>query len=150
MLKKYGWYSHQVFPTGDPARDGDMGLEPGLPKEFFNAHTHGFTEKFGVPDVQIVLPLRRELTQSLFWAVHNQYAKGKVLAIGAPVEGVLANVPVILVPARDHDRAVHRLVLPDPQGRFWYDPDCEDVYKAQVSGLRCGFADRADEGSAAR
>jgi hypothetical protein len=149
-MERYGWYAHYVFPTGDPAVDGDLGLEPGLPKGFFNSHTHGFPEKFGVPDVQLVLPLKVELAHGIFWAIHNRYAGGPVLAIGVPVERVLENFPVILVPAMDKDRAVHRIVLPDPQGRFWDDPDCEPLYKAQVNGVRAGFIDRADEGRASR
>lgn len=149
-MQKYGWYAHHVFPTGDPAVDEDMGLEPGLPNGFFNSHTHGFPEKFGVPDVQIVLPMPFEMAHGILWAVHNRYAEGKVLSVGVPVQGVLQGFPVILVPAKDNNRLVHRIVIPDPQGRFWDDPDCEPVYKAQVSGVRCGFADRADEGRAAQ
>jgi hypothetical protein len=150
MVKKCGWYAHYTLPSGDSAKDRDSGLEPGLPKEFINAHTHWFPEKFGVPDLQIVLPVSLELTQRIFWGVHNLYAKRKVRGVGVPVEGVFEKVPVILVPAKDGDRLVHRIVIPDPQGRFWDDPDCEPVYKAQVSGLKCGFADREDDWRAAQ
>jgi Domain of unknown function (DUF4262) len=147
-LKKYGWYAHYAFPSGDPARDRDSGLEPGLPKEFINAHTHGFPEKFGVPDLQIVLPVSVELTQRIFWAVHNRYAEGKVLGVGVPVEGVFEKVPVMLVPAKDGDRLVHRIVIPDSQGRLWDDPDCEPGYTAQVNA-QTGFPGTIDEGEAA-
>jgi hypothetical protein len=141
-IKEHGWYAHHVFPDDGP---GDMGLEPGLPREFFNTHTHGFTEKFGVPDVQIVLPLKFALAQGVLHAMARRYSEGEPIAGGVPVCRVLANFPVILVPARDGNRPVHRIVIPDPQGRFWDDPKCEPIYKAQVNA-HTGFPKPANEG----
>lgn len=107
MMKKYGWYAHYV-PD-----------DPTSPTEF-NAHTHGFEESWGHPDVQIVFPLPQGVAHSIFWNVVHAIKKGKPFrfSAGKPYADIIEKYNVTFAWAKEGGRRVLRIILPDEKGVF--------------------------------
>lgn len=113
--KKFGWYAHFVC-------DMDNGLS--------NMHTHGLTEKYGHPDLQIVVPLSPECGHGIFWNVVRRIEVGEKFEPGTRYDGILQNMKVMFTPARECGRALLRIVLPDKHGNLT-EEEMEDHWKLQ-------------------
>lgn len=125
-MRRYGWYAHHVF---------DYYQETIYGCAFLNAHTHGLTESWQHPELQVVLPLPSETVQAILSNAVALIREGTVLQDGMHVEKVIQGYPV-LVRQVEVDGEVHmRLILPDPAGRFPGDPGCDPEYALQAAEL---------------
>ena len=104
-MEKYGWYAHCV------AEDPDSPTE-------FNYHTHGCMVSFNHPDLQIVIPLDAKTLTEIAYNVIKKAATGTKLEDGVELHGIVHDYPVRLRTARECDRDVLRICLPDIDGLF--------------------------------
>jgi hypothetical protein len=87
----------------------------------FNAHTHGL-DQFDHLDFQIVIPLPPEIGHGVLTILAERVKEGEKFEANQLVEKVLTGgVNVKLVEAKEDDRKVFRVILPDPKGRV--EPD---------------------------
>ncbi|SEN50448.1 DUF4262 domain-containing protein [Lihuaxuella thermophila] len=115
MLEKYGWYIH--YQT-----DGNR----------IDAHTHGLSENFNHPDLQIVLPISHEAVQGIFRELVDQIKEGKVFEEGKRYDAMIGGkyqVEFIKVP--ESGREVLRILFPDPKGKLPSEEDCDPMYRRQ-------------------
>ena len=135
-IEKYGWVAHLVtdderIPTG------------------FNAHTHGFDDKFKHPDIQIVLPIDGKIVNHLFHTVANLIKEGETFGQGELGEELEYSeilmeykVRFILttedgtspkwVDGTTDSHIVLRMILPSPNGSLYAETmDGDDIYKEQ-------------------
>ena len=115
-MEKYGWYCHNVAegaktPTG------------------FCIHTHGMQESFNHPDLQIILPLQPETAHGVLVSAVN-LAKESGLTPGEKYEKVLKNFSVKAMWAREGDRPVIRIILPDKHNHLEKE-DLDEDYAQQ-------------------
>lgn len=101
-IKEYGFFIHFV------AKDSSS---PTL----FNTHTHGLERSFKHLDLQIVCPVPEQLAMYVFHTVVDFIKKGKSFADGEISYDVL-DLPVKFVAAKECDRDVLRIILPDTKG----------------------------------
>ncbi|GEM_PF-1353436 len=106
MMAEYGWYSHLVE------------VEPVSPTGF-NAHTHGVSETWGHPDLQVVARLGDHVAHGILARVVEKIRGGARYSPG----DVLENVPAdgqrcTLVSAVECGRQVLRVILPDAAGHL--------------------------------
>lgn len=103
-LRDHGYYVHVVNDPNMP-----MGL---------NAHTHGIAHH---PDLQIVFAqaiINPQLLMNIFQSVVDLIHKGQTFKDGDTSDDVMHDLTVKFVDAKDGDRDVLRLILPDKQNRF--------------------------------
>jgi len=105
LLKKHGWFLHFVLP------DEQYPFK-------INIHTHGFPEKFNHLDVQICAPLSPGTAQGIMNAIVKKIQKGKVFKANTQYNGIIERFPVLIRAAREDEREVLRIVLPDKCGSF--------------------------------
>lgn len=118
-LKKYGWIAHLVW-----AEDGVHA----------NYHTHGLAENFQHPDLQCTLPIDPAIVHELFALCVRRIQSGQVFQAGQRYEQILQEESVLFLAAKENERAVLRLVLPDAQGRFPGEDGCDPIYQSQGDG----------------
>lgn len=106
MMAKVGWYAH--FVTGE---------DPQTPTGF-NAHTHGFTETWGQPDVQIVMPMPPETAHGVMISIANLLKAGVRLEPGREYDEILHDYKVMFAWAVESGRRVLRAILPDKEGNL--------------------------------
>lgn len=99
MLKEYGWYAHYVYPS-----KGDV---------LVNYHTHGL-----VMDFQITLPISAEICHTLFHDVAKRMKNGEEFFDGKKDSELIMNFDVIYKLAKECDRTVMRIILPDEIGNL--------------------------------
>jgi len=113
----HGWIGHYV-----PERDED---KPGR-----NFHTHGFDETWGHPDFQITMPLEPTVAHALFWILARRVKKGEKFETGIPYEGILGSGFITkFVEAKEDDRIVLRMLIPDKDGRLPGDDGCASAFE---------------------
>ena len=113
LMEKHGWVTHYVFD--------DKTL-------MINCHTHGLVEKFGHPDLQIVLPLPGKTCNGIMHTCVERIEKGEVLS--GVVDHILSNDYLVLfVPAKEGGRDVMRLILPDKDQNLYNFKD--NIYAKQ-------------------
>lgn len=117
-LDKNGFYAHLV-----PSEDGGS----------INAHTHGFESTWGHKDFQIVLPIDAKIIMDIFWGLADRVKDGEVFQPGTSVERVIRSLPVKLELAKEMDREVLRVILPDGAARFPGDYGVDEMYASQIS-----------------
>lgn len=123
-MQKYGWYAQYV--PGD--KSSPMG---------FNAHTHGFSETWDHPDVQIVIPMPQGMLHGIFITMAGRLKEGKTYEPGRRYDDILKDFDVMFAWARegadasgnprrvlrmilpDKDNVLERGSLPDPYGKQW-------------------------------
>lgn len=104
-MEKMGWYAHYVFNCDkSPANT--------------NIHTHGVLESFNHKDLQICLPLPPNIAHGVFYTIIENIRKGKTYEVGQLYDDVLHGYSVKFIKAREMDRTVLRIVLPDKDGLF--------------------------------
>lgn len=110
-MEKYGWYAHYI--PGD--KSSPMG---------FNAHTHGFSQTWNHPDVQIVIPMPQGMLHGIFITMAGRLKEGNTYEPGRRYEDVLKDFDVIFAWAREgtddsgNPRRVLRMILPDKENRI--------------------------------
>lgn len=121
VLEEYGWLVHFV------------GDDPDTP---INIHTHGFQEKFGQLDMQIVLPIPPQAAHGLLCNVVKMLENGTRFNDGDVVQGICSNdFSVKFVLAKESNRDVLRIVLPDREGHLDYMTFDEEFYNCQYAGI---------------
>jgi hypothetical protein len=116
-LLQYGWYAHYVVHGDDQTPTGT------------NYHTHGISDSYGQLDFQIVLHIDPKIAHALFSNVVALLKEGKRFKSGDVVSEV-ANLPVLLISARECGRDVLRIVLPDELGSL-SNAEMDEVYAVQ-------------------
>jgi hypothetical protein len=115
-MRLCGWYYHVV-----------MGKESS--PTHFNVHTHGFTETFDHPDLQVVLPIPD--CKSIFSELANKIANGYVIRCNELISGIIQEPYKIMVKwAVESNRAVLRLIFPDKNNSYHDDK----IYAKQFVG----------------
>lgn len=106
QVAKHGWYAHLV--------QDDTNLFFG-----FNCHTHGIQENLHHPDLQIVLPMDAQTCLGILHSVVAKIREGKQFKHGDMVEGIIQDgYKVLFINARECDRNVLRIILPDKDGNL--------------------------------
>lgn len=124
MMKKHGWIVHFVFETRDCEFDG-----------MANIHTHGMAQNFNHPDLQIVLPIDPQTAHMLLIEIVEQVKQGRVFEANQRYGKIIKDFDILFIEAKEGERTVLRVILPDSQGKFPFDEDCEDVYDKQMNPL---------------
>ncbi len=97
-----------------------------------NYHTHGFSQLWKHPDFQIVLPLSPEQVMPTFHSFADRVRKGERFHAGQVVSEIIREpYKVKLVAARECDRDVLRILVPDKKNRFPGDPGCDPAFAIQ-------------------
>lgn len=96
-MEKYGWFAHAVP---------------------HNYHTHGFEVTFSHPDVQIVMPIDPRISHGIANVIVERLRKGKRFHHGDIVAGLIKGYNVRFVDAKENDRKVLRIILPDAAGHL--------------------------------
>ncbi len=102
QIEEYGWYAHYVF-------DEDSATQT-------NIHTHGLPDKYGHMDLQIVIPLPKNVAQGILWAVVRRIESGDVFKAGDMADEIVHEFKVKFVGAIECGRPVLRIILPDKYG----------------------------------
>lgn len=107
-MAEYGWYVH--FVQDDPQTA--MG---------YNYHTHGLTETYGHPDLQITLPIPAEIAHALFINAIEMLKKGVVFFAddSTKYEGIMSGYAVKFVKRREDTRDVYRMICPDQNHQYF-------------------------------
>jgi hypothetical protein len=116
LLKKYGWVMDQVYASD--------GLHA-------NHHTHGVLESFGHPDLQVTLNIDPKDVHAIVKDMVNDIKKGKKFEDGQRYNEVITNYPVVIRKFTEGDREVHRVIMPDPSGKFPDEDGCDPAYASQ-------------------
>ncbi len=107
-LAEFGWYA--VHVTGTPDETTPTGT---------NSYTWGLALNYGHLDFQIVMPLAGAVAHHLLTILADRVKAGERFEAGRQVAGVAARgYKVRLVAAREQDRDVLRVVIPDAEGNL--------------------------------
>ncbi len=102
QLVKHGWYTHMTFPE-----DGGT---------YWNIHTHGMSENFNHPDLQLVIGLPEHTTNGILHNFADRIKAGEKFKAGDRVSKIVGKYDVLLVEREECGRKVLRIILPDPKG----------------------------------
>lgn len=115
QLIRQGWYMHFIIDDG-------------------SVHTHGIADRWGHPDLEIMLPLEMELLASILHTVVDRIKKGERFEAGKRYRRVIKGYWVAFVKAMEGGRGVLRLILPDQHGNISEDEIEEGPFKDQYIG----------------
>lgn len=104
LMRRFGWFSS--FIPDDPTSPTG-----------FNMHTRGFEESWGHPDIQIVVPLPPEVAQGILNRVAVLVKGGEIFEPDHEYKEILLDYTVRFAWAREGDRRVLRIILPDAENR---------------------------------
>ena len=82
-------------------------------------------------DFQIVLPIHQNIAGHIIKNFVDRIDQGEQFEDGMEVNEIISNFPVRLIKAKEGNRDVLRIILPDPKGRFPGDTDCDPFYDFQ-------------------
>ncbi|MFJ8258624.1 DUF4262 domain-containing protein [Peribacillus asahii] len=119
MLAEYGWYMDAIF-----AEEYD--------EIHANYHTHGVQENFNHMDFQIVLNMDPEVANDIFFTLIDDINKGKRFEEGKEYSDILEGFKVTFKQYREMGRDVLRVLLPDEDGIFPTEENCDEYYKTQL------------------
>lgn len=120
MMEEYGWIIDFVRPDND--------YPYGV-----NYHTHGLPEKYGHPDLQIVMSLDPNVASGVLWDAVNQIEKGTRFQEDLAYDNILGmGYKVKFIKAQECDREVLRMILPDKEGRLDL-VDMDEPYQGQYA-----------------
>lgn len=113
MMEKYGWVVDFVFDGEKTKCDTGTGID---------AHTHGLLENFDHTDLQIVLPLEADTAHSILYTAVERIKKGEKFHAGGLYSDILSGgYKVTFINAKQGDRDVLRMILPDEDGNLEMD-----------------------------
>lgn len=116
-IAKHGWTAHYLVAT--------------YPQ---SAHTHGLQERFGHPDLQIVLHMAPERLAQLLGPIADAVTKGRTFRPGEEATDLFL-VPVRFREYQEGGRTVLRALFPDEHGRWPEDPNAPAAWRAQLLTL---------------
>jgi hypothetical protein len=102
---KLGWIGDYIFGCDD--------MPYGI-----NAHTHGLAENFDHLDLQVVLDINDRMINNIFTTCADRIKEGETFEPGVPYAGVLRGYMVTFAKAKEDDREVLRVILPDKDGNL--------------------------------
>lgn len=97
-----------------------------------NIHTHGLAENLNHSDLQIALNLEKESVEMLLNILTDNIAEGYKYREGRSTQ-VIEGMEVEFKLFDEDNRKVLRLILPDDEGRFPSDEECQEPYNKQYS-----------------
>ncbi|MGM9928471.1 MAG: DUF4262 domain-containing protein [Bacillus sp. (in: firmicutes)] len=118
LLDKQGWFFHYV-----PAEHS-----------LVNIHTHGLAENLHHMDLQIVLPIEKEMAELLLKTVIENIKNGYTYYEGL-YNNVIEDENVEFKTFKEQDRDVLRIVFPDNDGLLPDDEKCQNPYNQQYIQL---------------
>jgi Domain of unknown function (DUF4262) len=129
-IREFGWHSTSVLAD-------DEG--PGF------SYTTGFWLNLGVPEV-ILFSLDAQVAHDVLWDVYREAKNGREFPEGVRLSDILGNADCFLMPVGQQHYAKHlgwnrwfyggdefpcvQLVWPDRRGRFPWQADADDAFKA--------------------
>lgn len=122
LLAKYGFVIHNVFPSSEE-------------EILWSHHTHGLKENFNHMDLEIVLPVNPNIAGAVIHGMVELIKEGESFENKLISDKVIRDYDVQLVKTKEGKREVLRIILPDKNGKFPSDEDCEDIYKNQLDDL---------------
>lgn len=102
-----------------------------------NFHTHGLKEKYDHLDLQIYFKMSPHIAMAVFCNLADHIKDGQTFEHGDVVSNVFGNYSVRLVSAKEGDRDVLRVIMPDRHGRLFpdeMDASCVHQYEGFVDG----------------
>jgi hypothetical protein len=118
MFREHGWFAHYVHNACDAPYHT-------------NIHTHGISQSFGHPDLQICFPLSMEQGQGILHGAVDQIQSGVRIVPRVAHGGLLQDYNVGVVAAIECGREVMRIVIPGSDGNTGersIDPDFADQW----------------------
>lgn len=96
-------------------------------------HTHNLRDELHHLEFQIVLKIRKELAYNIFNSVINEYVLKEIsINDGDLLYNIIENYPLKIFKTKDSfDEEIFRILLPDPNGLFPEDINCEFPYNLQ-------------------
>jgi len=116
-IDRHGWSTHTIVASYP-----------------HSIHTHGLREKFGHPDLQVVLHLSPEDLVRLVEPIAVAVSQGRWFRAGEEVAD-LFRVPVRFREYREGRRTVLRAIFPDDKGRWPEDPTAPQGWRDQLLTL---------------
>jgi hypothetical protein len=124
-IEKYGFFIHFV--------------PDGMPHGLINIHTHGFVESFGFPDIQIVIHIGQNAAMGILHLLADKCraAKGgeQPFKVGVDYNNIAEGFLVRFIDAKENDRPVLRLIVPDNEGNLDADKMNRPLFAAQYQHL---------------
>lgn len=119
QVGKHGFYIHYVPHN----------------KKAVNIHTHGLDATYQHPDLQIVLPLQKEVAATILQDVVEMVKEGVSFEKEGIYTNILDNCPVYLTKAVEGGRKIMRLIFPDATGDFHKNSNNDTIYSSQWHAL---------------
>ena len=121
MKDKYGYYVHYVIPE----KEGEL----------IDCHTHGLMETFGHKEIQIKTTVSQKSACSFINSIVD-------IIRGLEIEKSILDLDVEIAPKGfvpikykelkdEFGEELIRLIIPDRNGKYPWDEDCEESYKKQ-------------------
>ena len=118
MIEQYGFYIHYV---------------PDTENEYVDCHTHGLTQSFDHPELQIVLSIPAAVVVSIMHDIVDMIRDGRKLEDGDLLDKIIESSPVLLAKMKDKDAQEYfRIVLPDKNWKLPTDESCASGFKKQM------------------
>lgn len=100
--------------------------------DYVNTHTHGFPATWDHRDFGVVLPIDLDTASAIFWRLAELVESGRKLEDGQVYDDVLQGLRVRLALAREVDRDVLRVLLPDKSGKLPGEEGCDPIFDGQA------------------
>ena len=125
---KCSWIVH--YNTNETNNRAGVPEDKWYPKFLCNTHTHGLSA-FHHRDFQLVLDIGPSSAAFLLNTLAARVRDGEVFKDGELVAGVYADCEVKLAIAKEGNREVFRVLIPDESNRYPGDEGCEYPYSDQ-------------------
>lgn len=125
---KCSWILH--YNTNEINQKAGLPENKWYPKFLCNTHTHGLAA-FHHKDFQVVLDIGPSSTAYLLNALAERVRNGEVFTDGELVDNVYEECRVKLAIAKEGNREVFRVLIPDAHDRYPGDEGCEYPYSEQ-------------------
>ncbi len=102
---------------------------------FFNAKTHGM-DRYGHKEFQIVLQIDHKMVTYILNSLGVRVQTGKKFQSGDSVSEILQGYDIRLQEFFEGEESVLRVLLPDPNGKFPDDAECDCIYSMQNLPLK--------------
>lgn len=102
---------------------------------FFNAKTHGM-DKYGHKEFQMVLEIDHKMVMYILNSLGKRVQAGEKFQSGDSVSEILQGYDIRLQEFSDGEQPVLRVFLPDSNGKFPDDADCDCIYSMQNLPLK--------------
>jgi len=103
-LKQHRWFAHIIY-------------EDKTSPTKFNYHTHGLSEFFDHPDLQIVFPLPPKDAHAVMTRIVDRIKHGKRFNDNDVMSGVInESMSIMFIKVSEDNREVLRVIIPGPDG----------------------------------